>query len=88
MLLGQRLKELRLLANLRRTTLAARSGVSLSSLQRCEDSGEASLKNLLRLAHALGRLPEFERLLQPPDAATLEELEDQTNRSSRRRGRI
>lgn len=80
--------ELRLGANLKRTTLARRSGVSARSLQRFEDTGEVSLRSLLRLVHALGRLPEFEHLLRPADATTMAELEDRESKPARRRGRI
>lgn len=87
-LMGSRLKELRLLANLKRTTLADRSGVSARSLQRFEDTGEVSLKNLLRLVHVLGLLQEWERLLRPAEATTLAELEVRERKPVRRRGRI
>jgi DNA-binding XRE family transcriptional regulator len=70
-LLGERLKALRLDAGLKRTTLARRSGVSARTLQRFEDTSEVSLKNLLRLVHALGRLAEFGALLELPAARTL-----------------
>ena len=87
-LLGDRLKALRLQAGLKRTTLADRSGMSARTLQRFEDTSEVSLKNLLRLAHALGRLPEFGELLEPPAARTLAELDAKATRSTPRRGRI
>lgn len=86
--LGQRLKELRLQAGFKRTTLAARSGVSSRSLQRFEDTGEVSLKNLLRLAHALGRLTELAELLEPPAARSMAELEARDEKPTPRRGRI
>jgi HTH-type transcriptional regulator/antitoxin HipB len=86
-LLGQRLKELRLRAGFKRTTLAERSGVSSRSLQRFEDTGEVSLKNLLRLAHALGRLMELAELLEPPGARSMAELEAR-EKPTPRRGRI
>ena len=88
MLLGRRLKELRLAGNLKRTTLARRSGISARSLQRFEDTGEVSLKSLLKLADTLGRLQDFEGLFQATEAATLEELEAQGRKPVRRRGRI
>jgi HTH-type transcriptional regulator/antitoxin HipB len=87
-LLGRRLKELRLQAGFKRTTLAKRSGVSPRTLQRFEDIGEVSLKTLLRLAHALGRLAEFAELLHPPEATTLAELEARDNKPAPKRGRI
>ncbi len=79
---------LRLRSNLKRTTLAQRAGVSGPSLKRFEDSGEVSFKNLLRLAHALGHLQEFEGLLEPPKASTMEELEAGASTTVRKRGRL
>ena len=87
-LLADRCRALRLAADLKRTTLASRSGVSARTLQRFEDTGEVSLRNLLRLAHALGRLPEFGELLAPPAARTLADLDAQTEKTAPKRGRI
>jgi transcriptional regulator with XRE-family HTH domain len=87
-LLGRRLKALRLQSGFKRTTLAERSGVSARSLQRFEDTGEVSLKNLLRLVNALGRLPEFAELLDLPEARSLEELEARDKKATPKRGRI
>ncbi len=49
MALAARAKELRLAKGWRQVTLAKRSGVSLGSLRRFEESGRASLQNLLKL---------------------------------------
>jgi len=86
--LGRRLKALRLQVGFKRTTLADRAGVSARSLQRFEDSGEVSLKSLLKLAHALGRLPEFTELLALPEVASLAELENRRSKPAPKRGRI
>jgi transcriptional regulator with XRE-family HTH domain len=87
-LLGQRLKTLRLQASYRRQTLANRSGVSVGSLKRFETTGEVSLKNLLRLAQALDRLSEFSGLLSLPDATSLSDLEARVERPLPKRGKI
>ncbi len=42
--------------------LAKRSGVSLSSIKRFEQTGKISFVSLLKLAHVLGRLKDFEAL--------------------------
>ncbi|MEN8191039.1 MAG: helix-turn-helix transcriptional regulator [Thermodesulfobacteriota bacterium] len=86
--LAGRLKALRLAAGYKRVTLADRSGVSLGSLKRFEDSGEISLKNLLRLAHALGRLQEFAALFLPPEAGSLAQLKKSVVKQPLQRGRI
>jgi transcriptional regulator with XRE-family HTH domain len=47
--------------------MADRSGVSLGSLKRFENSGKISLDSLLKLMHLLGRLKEFDNLLLPKE---------------------
>ncbi len=86
--LAARAKELRLAKGWKQVTLAERSGVSLASLRRFEESGRASLRNLLKLAFALGRLDDFDTLLQQPRASTMAELEAGEKRRTRKRGRI
>lgn len=86
--LASRFKTLRLTAGYKRTTLAHRAGVSEASLKRFENCGEISLKNLLRLTHALGRLQEFTSLFQPPEAETLAELKAGAEKKTPKRGRI
>jgi len=87
-LLGARGKALRLAAGFKRTTLAERAGLSARTLQRFEDSGQVSLTNLLRLAHALGRQAEFGALLEPAPARTLAELDARDALPAPKRGRI
>jgi transcriptional regulator with XRE-family HTH domain len=62
--LAKRLKVIRKQLKLTQADLAERSGVSLGSLKRFENSGRISLESLLKLAHLLGKLKEFENLLQ------------------------
>ena len=87
-LLGDRAKALRLGRGWTRETLASRAGVSASSLKRFETTGKASLKLVLKVASALGRLDEFGRLLQPPPARSIEELERRAAKPIPKRGRI
>jgi HTH-type transcriptional regulator / antitoxin HipB len=86
--LAARLKALRLARGWKQLTLAQRSGVSLASLRRFEESGRVSLENLLALAFALNRLDDFEALFQAPPASSIAELEAGAARPARRRGRI
>ncbi len=86
--LAARSRQLRLAKGWRQVTLAERSGVTLASLRRFETSGKVSLENLLKLAFALGRLDDFDAVLQAPRASSLAELEAREESSSRRRGRI
>lgn len=86
--LADRLKVLRLARGWKQDTLAKRSGVSLGSLRRFEESGKVSLQNLLELAFALNRLEDFVAVFEAPPASSLAELEAQEKRPSRKRGRI
>lgn len=86
--LAERLEALRSARGWKRTTLA-RAGVSPASLERFETTGKVSLESFLRLCDALGRLSEVDRLLQPPAARTMVELERQARAAPpRRRGRV
>ncbi len=84
--LGAKAKALRLTAGWKRTTLAERAGVTEASLKRFERTGQASLELVLRVAFALGRLTEFEGLLEPPPARSLDELERRLERPLPKRG--
>jgi HTH-type transcriptional regulator / antitoxin HipB len=86
--LADRVRTLRLLKGWTRQTLARRAGVSAASLKRFETTGRASLDLLLKVAHALARLEEFGKPLQPPAAQSIEELEALGSRPARKRGRI
>ncbi len=85
--LADRVRALRLTQDWTRATLARRAGVSASSLKRFENTGKASLELVLKVAHALGRLEEFDKPLRRAAARSVEELEQQTARPARRRGR-
>jgi len=87
-LLADRAKALRLFKGWTRETLARRAGVSVSSLKRFESTGKASLELVLKAAGALGRLDEFGKLLAPPPARSIEELERRAAKPIPKRGRI
>jgi len=74
--LKERFKRLRLDIGYTQEALAKRSGVSLGSLKRFEQSGEISLSNLLRLAVILDALEDFEKLFLPKETKpkSLDEL--------------
>src|SRR5689334_7278763 len=84
--LATRLRAARIMAGLKQSTVAARAGVALPTLRLFEQRGEISLKHLLRICHALGRLDEFDRLFQLPPAATMAELESRGSTPTRSRG--
>lgn len=78
-------KRLRLSKNFTRKTLAEHSGVSLSSIQRFEQTGKISLENLLKIAHALDALQDFQSLFKLPEPQTIEEIKQQENLPQRGR---
>ena len=84
--LGAKAKVLRLSAGWKRATLAERAGVSEASLKRFEQTGLASLELVLRIALSLGRLTEFEGLLEPPPARSIAELDRRLSRPVPKRG--
>ncbi len=72
---AKKIRMLRKLASLSQSNLAERSGVSLGSLKRFEASGKISLESFLKLLHILGRLDEFDGILQPgEDIRDIEKL--------------
>jgi HTH-type transcriptional regulator/antitoxin HipB len=81
-------KALRLLKGWTRATMAQRAGVTASSLKRFEQTGKASVELVLKVAHALGRLDEFGKLLQPPSVQSMAELEQRAAKPAPKRGRI
>lgn len=86
--LADRVRALRLAKGWKQSTLASRSGVSLASLRRFEESGRISLQSLLDLAFALYRLDDFDDLLKPPPASSIAELEAAEKQPARKRGRL
>ena len=67
--------------------MAERSGVSLGSYRRFEQTGEIAFSSLLLVAAALGRLEDFLLLFKPPKAQSLAELE-RLHQKERKRGRL
>lgn len=65
--IAYKIKALRKQAKYAQTELAERSGVSLGSLKRFENSGQISFESLLKLVHILDRLDEFSTILEPKD---------------------
>ncbi|MBI2257692.1 MAG: helix-turn-helix transcriptional regulator [Flavobacteriia bacterium] len=52
------------------TDLANRAGISLGSLKRFEQTGEISFNSLLKIAHVLDVLEDFENLFKEKDVPT------------------
>ena len=61
--LAERHRVLRKQLKMSQNEMAERSGVSLGSLKRFENTGKTSLDSLLKMMHLLGRSNEFDNLL-------------------------
>ena len=61
-LLGERIRELRLRENIAQTVLAMRSGVSLKAVKNLENGTGATVSSLLRVLRTLGRIEWIETL--------------------------
>lgn len=73
--LAEKHKQLRKKAGFSQSELADRSGVSLGSIKRFEQTGLISLESLLKLAAILNRLNDFDTVFQPKeDLSQLERL--------------
>jgi transcriptional regulator with XRE-family HTH domain len=68
-----KVRELRKKAAYSQAELARRSGVSLGSVKRFENTGQVSMVSFLKILHLLNRLEEFDGILQPGE--NLEEIE-------------
>ena len=87
-LLAERLRALRLVKGWTRKTLAKRAGISSASLKRFENFGKASLELVLKIAHALDRLDELDKIFRSSVPQSLAELEQRAAQPARQRGRI
>ena len=77
-------KKRRLLLDITREGLAKRSGVSLGSLKRFEQTGEISLKSLLKLALVVERLDDFDQLFKEREnISSIDELLAKKNERQR-----
>jgi len=73
--LADKHKSLRKKAGFSQQELAERSGVSLGSIKRFEQTGQIALESLLKLALILNRLEDFDPVFQPaPDLSHIERL--------------
>ncbi len=71
--LGKRARALRQARELQQAELAVRAGVGAGTVTRFENTGRASLENVLRMAAALGAAEAFEGLFALPGFRTLDE---------------
>lgn len=62
-----KIKALRKQKSYSQAELAERSGVSLGSIKRFERTGQISLESIMRIAHVLGRLQDFDTVFYYDD---------------------
>lgn len=80
--LARKHRKLRKQKGLSQNELSERSGVSLGSLKRFETKGQVSLESLLKLVFVLGRLSDFESVLEHnKDLKHIEKLFDPKKKS-------
>lgn len=84
---AKRARALRLRREPTQRGLAERSGVSLGSLKRFEQTGQVSFESLLKIAVALKAAQDFMALFEPPEYQTLDEVLAE-EKPKRQRGRI
>ena len=84
--LADKVRLFRLGRKWKQATLADRSGVSLASLRRFEQTGLVSLQSLLKLSFALGCLSDFDTVLNSPKVDSIRELEALSVRPKVKRG--
>jgi len=64
--------------NLSRQRLSEMSGVSFGSIRRFEETGEISLKSLLKIAIVLDGTDDFEQLFKQTEPKSIQEIIDGT----------
>ena len=64
--LGERLKSLRIHKNLDQATLAKQAGISVRTLRNLETGGGSSLRTLIQVVRGLGREAWFETIAPVP----------------------
>lgn len=83
--IAARCKQLRLVQNMSQQELSDKSGVSLGSLKRFEQSGMVSLQHLLRLSLVLNASEEFDGLFRPLPYSGIDEMLKQKKAKTRKR---
>lgn len=79
--IAQRERQRRRERHLTQAEMTERSGVSLGSLKRFEQTGQISLDSLLRLAAVLGCSSDFDDLFKQPEYTSIQEVIDDAERN-------
>ncbi|WP_289183666.1 helix-turn-helix domain-containing protein [uncultured Dubosiella sp.] len=75
--LSKRERKLRRKMKISQQEMASRSGVSLGSIKRFEQTGEISLRSLLRIAFVLGCLDDFDQVFTRKHYRSIQEVIDE-----------
>lgn len=75
--LAQRIRAARKARRWTQATLAERSGLSVATLARIEQTGQGQISSFVRICAALDRLDDFDDVLAAPVPSTLEDLRRQ-----------
>ncbi len=76
LILATNIKSIRRANNWSQKDLSIKSGVAYGSLRKFERTGIISLESLLKLSNALGRLSEFEHILEPDQSSNTQNMFD------------
>lgn len=82
--IGQQLRRMRLLQNVDQRVLAERAGVSLNALKNLEHGKGATIRSLVRILRALGRV-EWLRSLSPDVSISPMQILESKKKSPRQR---
>ena len=74
--IAMRLRSIRKEQNVTQQQLSEQSGVAYATIKKFETTGIIALESLLKLCFALGRLDEFEKILQPKNLNDKQNLFD------------
>ncbi len=85
--LGERARVLRIFRRMRQKELANRAGIGLMTVRRFEQTGRASVENVLRMATVLRAEGAFQSLFKPPKYRSLDEAISQPEARKVRRVR-
>ena len=83
--LSERVRRRRIDGNLTQRDLAAKSGVSYSSLRLFEETGKISLEALVKIAFVLGAEGEFKQLFPTQAPRTIDDVIDRLPRKRARK---
>ncbi len=84
--IGLKYREIRLSLNMKRATLALKSGVSASTVQRFEASGEIAFHSFLRISKVLGITSWIHSILAEQHIASIDSLL-KNEKTPKKRGR-